>query len=160
MSAEVRALADRLLATPVGETVGYDALSAAIGEDVRERRYLLLAAIRAAGREAGALFASIKSVGYQRLSIDEVFAVGTRARQRVRRATKRTADQMTHALSFANDVSDEVRRKTNGEVNSLRLLHHLSTDRAQSHAPKSDKPEPVGKVLRAMMEKLGTTPPE
>lgn len=160
MSADVRALTDRLLATPVGQVATYAELSEAIGADVLKRRYLVLAAIRAAARDAGALFSSVKGIGYKRVHIQDVYALGSRARQKVRRGTKRTADQITRALAFANDVPDEVRRKTNGEVNALQLLHHLSTDRAQSHAPKSDKPEPVGKVLRAMLDKLGAAPPE
>ncbi|MCX7619204.1 hypothetical protein, partial [Tepidiforma sp.] len=66
-SADVAALLDRLLAVPVGARVTWGDLSDTLGRDASARRHLVYAAMRIALREHGAVFASIRDVGYQRL---------------------------------------------------------------------------------------------
>ena len=88
ISTETRALADRLMQAAVGDVVTYSDLSAALGADVHRRRYLLMQAIKAANAETGALFASVRRIGYQRLAANEAHIVGAAARRRIRSTTR------------------------------------------------------------------------
>lgn len=155
LSADVRALADYLLAAPVGSTVSLNALSKAIGSDVRLRRYLISKAIAVASREGGALFSTIRGVGYQRVPAEDAYLVGAGARKRVRGISRRAAGTITRAVSAANDLTDEARKKAFTEISSLQLLQHLSTDRSAKSVPPTDKPLPVAATMRAMASRIG-----
>ena len=64
ISPDTVALAEALSATPVGETITYETLSAAIGRDVREHAvHLLHSAFRIVQRDHGAVFSNIRLRG-------------------------------------------------------------------------------------------------
>lgn len=155
LSAEVRALTDCFLATPIGGVVTYPEMTEAIGADIMARRYLVMRAIKTALRENGAIFGAVTRVGYQRLSAEQAHTIGSNARARVRRTSRRAADAITRAIAVANDVSDEARGRAFAEISALQLIQHLTTDKARSVVVETAKPQPVAVTLRAMMTQIG-----
>lgn len=155
ISAETAAIAARLREAAVGETVSYDELSAAIGRDIRKRRHLLYAGMRAVERETGAVFGTERGVGVRRLPTDEASKIGAHARKRIRRAAHRAAGRIDRAVKRANDLPDDVARKSYGEIATLRLLEHLSSDKAQPKQEKApDRPEPVAVTAARMFDRM------
>ena len=157
LSPEVRALADALLSTPVGMDITHNDLSAAVGFDVRTRRYLILRAIAVASREAGAIYSAVIGVGYRRLSADEAAQLGEHARKRIRSASGRVSKMIIRATEVANDMDPEARRNAMREVSVLGLLKHIATDKASRDMPAPEKPQPVAITMRNMLTSMGGT---
>jgi len=159
LSADVRALTDRFLETPIGGTITYADMTAALGSSIEARRYLIQRALHVASRETGAIFASMRAVGYKRLPAEDAPLLGSHARQRIRNTSRRAAQAITHAVQVANDISDGARTRAYAEVSALALIQHVSTDRAAKAIPDSEKPQPVAVTLRGMMARLGAVEP-
>jgi len=155
LSAECRALTDLFVATPIGGTITYADMTRAIGRDISARRYLCLRAIEVAGKEAGAIFGTVRGVGYRRLPPQDAHQLGSHARGRIRRTAKRAASAIAAALATANEMPDEAKRRAYAEVNALALIRHLATDRNVAAATPDPKPEPVGIIMRRFAEKIG-----
>lgn len=155
-AADVQAIADLLAATPVGDVCAYARLSAAIGRDVTRCRYLALSAIRRLNKDTGALFASVRGVGYQRLPADDAHKVGSTARARIRRAARHASVAIGRAMDCANDMTPEARRRAVVEVGTLNLMAHLSTERSVANADTgADKPQPVAVTMAAALKAMG-----
>lgn len=155
LSAECRALADLFAATPVGGTVSYTAMSQAIGRSIGERRYLALRAMHVATRETGAIFGSVRRVGYQRLAPQDAHMLGAHARGRIRRAARRTASAIIAAIGAANDMPDDAKRRAYAEVNAMALVQHITADKQVSAAASEPKAEPVAITMRKFAEQIG-----
>lgn len=152
---DTRALVDLLCAASIGATVTYDQMSAAIGRSIQGRRYLIPRAITLAAKEGGAIFGSVRKVGYLRLAPTEAHVLGAHARGRIRRSAKRTADAITAAMAAANDVPDSERRRAFAEVNSLGLIRHLASDKRVATVASEPKAEPVAVVMRRFADQIG-----
>jgi hypothetical protein len=146
-----------MLSTPVGEVITFFELSKALGANVKARQYLIHGAIKLASKEAGAIFTSVRSVGYKRLPAEAAAAVGSHARNRVRSTARKASGIITRAVERANDMSDEARRKAMTEVSALQLLNTLAADRTVKAVQPTDKPQPVAMTLRSMAASLGIT---
>lgn len=155
LSAECRALADLFAAAPVGGTITYDALTQAIGRPIVERRYLALHAMRVATRETGAIFGSVRGVGYQRIPPQDAHILGSHARSRIRRNAKRASDAISAALRATNDMPDAAKRKAYAEINSMALIRHLATDKQVAAGSPEAKAEPVAIVMRRFAQAIG-----
>lgn len=157
ISPDTRAMATRLLAVPVGGSVSYADLSAAIGRDVRAEntRYLIYAGMKLAQREAGAIFANDRGKGYVRLAADDAHKVGHTARSRVRRIARHASKQIHAALTRANDVAPESQRKANAELSALGLLEHVAKDRNVVPSETDTGPTPVAITARQFLERIG-----
>ena len=155
ISTEVRAIADRLAAVPVGETVSYGDLSEALGADVRVRRYLVLAAIRATNVEAGAIFGSVRGVGYKRLPAEDAHMVGALTRRRIRRAARRAEKTIVRAVAVANTMPEEAKLRAYREISVLGMIGHLTADRTAATAPLESRPQPVAHTMRALLAAIG-----
>jgi hypothetical protein len=157
ISPDTRALANRLLAVPLGGAISYADLSAAIGRDVRTEntRYLIYGAMRVTQREAGAIFANDRGKGYVRLSPDDAHKVGNTARSRVRRIARHATKQISAALARANAVAPESQRKANAELSALGLLEHVAKDRHVVPAETDEAPTPVAITARRFLERIG-----
>lgn len=160
LSTDVRALTDRFLGTPIGEMITFSDMSKALEADILARRYLIQKAITVASREAGAIFSSIRGIGYKRLSAEDAPLLGSHARGRIRSTSRRTAGAIIRAISSANDVSEKARIDAFREVSALQLVQHVATERAAKAIPATDKPQPVAATLRAMMMNIGIAPPD
>lgn len=155
LSVECRALADLFAATPIGGTVTYAAMSASIGRDIASRRYLAIRGMHVATRETGAIFGSVRGVGYQRLQPQDAHMLGAHARGRIRRSAKRTADAIVAAIQSANDMPDDAKRRAYAEVNAMQLVRHISADKQVSAASTEAKAEPVAITMRRFAEQIG-----
>ena len=151
-SVEIRTITDLLVATPIGMITTYEAMAQAVGFDVKSRkRYIIMAGIHHANKESGAVFASVRGVGYQRLQAEDFHTGGISARRKVRATTNRSANTIIRGVEKANDISPEAQRKAYGEVNSLAILRHLATDKTRAAVPETEKPLPVALTLAAML---------
>jgi len=155
MSAECRALADLFAATPVGGTVTYAAMTQAIGRSIADRRYLIPRAAHVATRETGAIFGSVRRVGYQRLAPQDAHMLGSHTRSRIRRSAKRTADAIVAAVTATNDMPDAAKRRAYAEVNAMALIRHIATDKQVAAGTTEPKSEPVGVVMRRFAQAIG-----
>ena len=151
ISPDVAALVEALRGVSPGQTITYAALSEAIGRDVTEHRHLLASAQRIAAREHGAVFGNERSVGYTRLTIDQLPGVASTARARIRRTSRIAAKRLTQGAARTNDMPPDVQRKLNAEISSLALLEHIASDKAATPAPVHDqRPEPVAISARRL----------
>ena len=153
LSAEARAIADLMNATAVGAVITYDAMTAAIGRNVRDCRHVIAAARRVSLRETGAVFASERSNGYRRIEAERVaVTVGPAARATIRRTARRARTVLVAGTERMNDMAPEAQRKLAAEVSALTLVEHLSRDAAVK--PSEDgptKPMPVALTARTML---------
>lgn len=151
ISPDVAALVELLRAASPGATVAYADLSKAIGRDIREHRYLMNSAQRIAARDHGAIFSNEKLVGYVRLTTDQLPDVGSTARAKVRRASRKASKFIRYGVERANDVAPETGRKINAEISALALIEHVSADKAAAPVPAHDqRPEPVAITARRL----------
>lgn len=155
-SPDTRAVAELLATVPVGEIVSFAALSAAIGRDITRCRHVLYAGKRAAERDAGAVFATVRGQGMRRLSAERAAeTVGTAARSHIRKTARKATRTLIAATSRANDLPPAVQRSVSAEVSAFALIEHLSRDAAVKAADDAPlKPTPVAITARAMMAAL------
>lgn len=137
-SGYISALAQLLLAAPIDGVVTHDQCSDAIGFDIKSRRYLIIAAIKVANEEAGAIFKSIRAIGYQRLKADETHTLYIEFRGRTRRMASRTRHFATNAINKANDMSDAARVKAYREDTLCGVIAALTYNRNLPAIPNTD----------------------
>lgn len=154
-AAEISALTEALLTTPVGAVVTYAALSRAIGRPVQARRYLLLHAIERANAESGALFGNVRGVGYSRLAGVDTGLIGGTARRKIRRASKRASEFMSKALASTNDLPAPIQRKVVAEIAALAMISHITKDRVVKALANHDRPPPVAESFRGVLALFG-----
>lgn len=157
-SPDIRRLTDRLLATTIGETATYTALSATIGVDILQRRYLIMRAIKLANREAGALFQCVYRTGYKRLPAEQAASFGGHARKRIRSTARRASTTMGRALETANAMPNDALLAATRELSVLGMIQHLTTERVVRSVPDDVKPLPVGQVMLAVADQLKLLP--
>ena len=161
MHQDTRDLADRLIAVTHGDIISWSDLSAAIDvADVRRVRWRVAAAMRVALREAGAVFATLRGIGYRRVTIDRLGSdVGQSARARIKRTARRANATIGLGLAKANDVPNEARIRALREQSALGLIEFLARER---HLPTVDpermRPLRPQHVLRQTLESLGINP--
>ncbi len=156
LSPETRALADLLNSASVGATVTFHDMSRAIGRPIASRRYLISRALILAARETGAIFGTVRSVGYQRLEAQDAHILGAHSRRRIRRTAQRASTMISAAVAKANDMPDPARRKAFAEMNALALIRHVASDRevTATHAAEP-KAEPVALLMRRFARQIG-----
>jgi hypothetical protein len=153
ISPDVAALVDVLRETSPGATVSYADLTKAIGRDIREVQWLMNSAQRIAAREHGAIFANERTVGYTRLTTDQLPDVGSTARGKVQRASRKAAKFIRYGADRANDVRPETQRKINAEISALALIEHVAADKAAEPVKAHDtRPEPVALTARRLFK--------
>jgi hypothetical protein len=152
ISPDVAALVELLRGVPLGGTIRYASLSAVIGRDVRRHRHLIESARHVAERDHGAIFGNEINIGYTRLTAEQLPGLGSTARRRIRRASRKARKTINYALESANDVPPTIQRKLNSEISVLNLLEHLAADRmatpVEAHATR---PEPITTTGRRLL---------
>lgn len=152
---DVRVLVDLLLSASIGDVVTYEAMSAAIGSPVKRRAWLIPRAVKQANKEAGALFGTVINAGQKRLPATDAHVVGHTARRKVRRTSRRAKEMIGRSMEVANDIPNDAKRKAYAELNVLGLIEHISRDQRIEAVIEENKPLPVAKTMRLMMEQLG-----
>lgn len=115
-SVEVKQLVELLAATKIGDLLGYDAMTKAVGRDVQKQRHMLDSARRIAMRDHRCVFAPVINEGLRRLNDVETVEIcsevrrkriRTQARNGVRELSTVTYDalpkekQSTHNVGMA-----------------------------------------------------------
>ena len=156
--ADITALVAVLSATAVGATVEYRTLSDALGSDVRQRRYLLLAAMRRLNADCGAIFGNIKGVGYKRLAAAETGLIGSNARRKMRHTARNASKVMANSLDRANDLPPDVQRRVVAEIATMSMIAHLTRENVVKAQVATEKPPTLAESLRGVMKHIGATP--
>jgi len=153
ISPDVRALIAHLAAVPVGGIVTLDDMAAVIGRDMADHRHLYYSAARILMRETGAVFASIRKVGYERLSAARAAEIiGPASRSRIRGTAMRGKRGLVATLASANDLAPDLVMKASNEIATLGLIAHLSsTAVAKAAPPPPTAPEPVAMTARRLL---------
>jgi len=156
VSAETRAIADLLIACPIGETVTLASMSDAIGRDITKHRYIIASARRLVEREVGAVFTSVRGVGYKRLDVERAIGVvAPAARKHIARSARRASRSITAALSKANDVPTDLQRRAVYELGVLGIIEYAARERVkQTPEDTPTKPEPVAVVAKRWLSRL------
>ena len=150
-SPDVEALTAALAACPIGGTVTLAALSAAIGRDIQPVRYLIYTAMKVTQGDTGAVFETVRKVGYRRLPIEEIPKVGQTARSRIRRVARRSVAAMSDALTHANDVPPATRQRIYQEQSQIGLLQHIAGRKIREPL---DAPLPIARAAEVLMRHL------
>jgi hypothetical protein len=160
---DIAALAARLREVPIGETVTYTDLDAAIGRDCRARRYLLMAARERVENETGALFQAVFNSGLKRLEASAFATIGQQSRKSIRTKARTASKRMANGLSRTNDAPAEVVRAVSREQSVLGLIQFAARDRTMSqmlNEPIITAPTPIARAARDLMAALGVKVPE
>lgn len=155
LSADTRSVADVLMNCAVGETVTYSDMSKSIGRDVRRVRHIVYTAMKIANEEAGAIFDTLRGIGYVRRAPADADKKGSHARKHVRRVMRATAKTMINASKRANDMPASARRAVNAEIAAAQLIAHVSRDRSVASMGDEDRVMPVALASEAFLKHIG-----
>lgn len=140
-----------LIATPVGGTVTYEQMTAAISRPVHGNTSNLQSAIRRAFAQDGMVFDNISRVGYRRLTDAEIVEASKTDRTSLRRRAKR-AGRKLFAVSDYNALppADKVTHATSASIfGAVASALKVSGIAAVENAVKAAGKEiPVAETLR------------
>jgi hypothetical protein len=100
LSIDTQTIERLLITSAIGEVISYDAMTSAIGRDVRDARHLIASACRRLLREQHMVFAAVVNVGLKRLDDAGKIGAGQWHLQRVRRQAKFAVDKTTAVEDF------------------------------------------------------------
>lgn len=153
---ETQIIIDLLRGAAVGETVTLAAISGAIGRDVTTCRGYVYTAIKRVQSDDGAVFSSIRRVGYRRLPAEEIPTVGKTARDRIRRTASRGAQAIAAGISGANDLSDKVRLNLHQQHGALAMIAHLARDKQTSAVQvTTNRPPTMAETAKSFLAAIG-----
>ena len=156
---DTQTIADLLASCPNGGTVALADITAAIGRDITGCRYLVYGAMRVAERDSGAVFASVRGVGYRRLLASEIAEVGQTARAKIRRAARHGVRTISAGMAGANDIAPDAMRKILAEQSALGMLEHMARDKNLPKLTETDtRPLPLAVTARAFLRSIGALP--
>lgn len=118
LNPDVLLLRKRLEAVSVGETVGYEELSALVAADVRTRRYSALYRARMRlFREKQMVFSPVRSVGIKRLGDREIAMLGNSFAKRIHKVARRGMRTLACVHEFGGlDLEAQVAHNTGMSV--------------------------------------------
>jgi len=152
------AIKDRLAEAPIDTLVSHEELKGFLPQNLNLSHYVLVQrAQRLLNAENGAVFATVRNEGYRRLpnGIGADHAANT-SLLRIRRQSRRGQKIATLAIQFANDSTDNDRRRVYQKLASLGLIEHLTLAKTVRTMPE-DKPrqDPLA-GLRDMLDAAQT----
>ena len=157
LSTDSKALAQRLRECVVGDKLSYDALSAVIDRDVRiDGRGSLASARKIVMREHRIVFDVVRNEGLQRLNDTQIVSLSGKARDHIRKTTRKTVRALTCVDYDAMDRGQQVKHNT--ELSTLGVIAELTTER--SIARLAVKVEEAGTeipAVKAAIAALGST---
>lgn len=113
----------------VGEEVGYEELSAAVGKNVqRESRSSLSSAMRIVQNESGAVFGTIRGVGVKRLSDTEISRLAPSYLRRSHNAAKTGRNKLRKADT--SNMSEAEKLTYYAGSSHLAMIAEATTERA------------------------------
>lgn len=145
MSADARAVYDRLCKASVGDVVTYAELNDLTKRNVQNGdRYVLATAVRACLRD-GKAFGTIRTVGVKALADVEVVTEASHALPRIRHLAKRASRKMV-AISDFNSLPNETKVKHNSVLSIFGVITQMATEKS------------VAKIEKAVAEANQTLP--
>lgn len=152
---DTRIISQILADCSFGETITLEAITRTIGRDILGCRHLLYSAMRLVERDIGAVFCSVRGVGYRRISSDELAKVGQTSRSRIRGHARRGVRTISNGLAVANDISPTSLRDALREQSILGLVEHTSKDRYSLALPETaSEPMKPRDVARQFLDKM------
>lgn len=128
-SADSKTLASVLREAGKDAIISYDALSRAVGRDVRSECASALQTARSlVQRENRMVFDSVRGVGLLRLADSAIVDLADKARDRVRKHAKRTAKKLI-CVDF-DALTNDKKIKHNAALSMFGVMSELSTDRS------------------------------
>jgi hypothetical protein len=144
-SADAKTLASMLKTCPIGDVLTYDQLSRAVGRSVTtDARSALYTARSIVQKEDRMVFDVVRTVGLKRLSNEEIVDLSDKARDHVRRTSKKTAKKLTCVDYDAMNTEKQVKHNT--ALSMFCVFAELATEKST-------------KRLSAQVQKTGTDLP-
>lgn len=129
ISAHTTTLIETLRTVPVGATVSYEILTAAIGANVQaEARHILASARRIVRREDSMVFGVIRGEGLRRLTDSEIATAGSSFLRHVNR-TARSGVQTLACVQDFNKLKLEEQIRHNTHLSLLGVFYEVSKTR-------------------------------
>lgn len=152
-SSDAKTLADLMRAVRVGDLLSYEDMNDAIGRDVTEDRNVIYTARHIVQREDRIVFDSVHKCGLKRLADTEIVSLGDRARSRVRKIARRTAQTIV-CVNY-DTMPREAQVKHNTALSMLGVMQELATDKSfaklKKHVSTAGTELPVGKASIAAL---------
>ena len=155
LSADAKALHERLLKVAVGELVGYDALTAEIGRDVRKLGYgALQTARRRVLKQKQYVFGTVVNEGLRRLNDVEKVGLGEDGRRRMRRLARRT-QLLVSAVDDFDALPEHVKIQHHAHMSlqgaAYSMFSTASVKKVSEHVGANGA-LPMGKTLKIFLE--------
>lgn len=155
-SAETKIIIDLLRGVPIGGTITLAAISDAIGRDITACRGYLYTALKRVQNNDGAVFSSVKKIGYRRLPAEEIPMVGKTARDRIRRTAARGSQAIAAGIAGANNLPDDVRLNLHRQQGALNMIAHLARDKQTAAVNvTTTRPPTVAETARSFLSAIG-----
>ena len=152
-SADSKTLASVLNECEVGDVITYDVLNKSIGRDVRsDAKSAMICARKLVQRESQMVFDAVASIGFKRLSDDEIVDLSDKTRDQLRRATRRTVVKL-HCVSY-EEMSKEKQTKHNTALSMFGVIGELATEKSIARlqrAVESTQSLPTAKAALAAL---------
>jgi hypothetical protein len=151
---DVNIMSELLRVLPIGGTLSYTDVSAAIGRDVRKHYWLLRSAMERVEKESGSLLAVVRSIGVKRLASEELSGVGADAIRKVRRTARRGYNRLDTIRT--NDLPQSEATKIVAHKSQLGAITLVADGRKTStvaaEVAKTGNAIPAGRVLDMFKE--------
>lgn len=155
-SAETQIIIDALRNVPIGGTILLAEISDAIGRDIATCRGYLYTALKRVQTDDGAVFSSVRKIGYRRLPAEEIPMVGKTARDRIRRTAARGSQAIAAGIAGANDLPDDVRINLHKQQGALNMIAHLARDKQTAAVNvTASRPPTVAETARSFLSAIG-----
>lgn len=150
-SADTKILESLLAEAKIGDMVTYEAMSKAIGRDVREHALSSLrTARRGLEKEKRIVFGVEKNVGLKRLQDSEIVATAEASRKHLQRTAKRSLTRLA-AVEFEKLNEDDRRRHVtySAQMGAVAMFAaKSSTNKIESKVNGSSRDLPIGETLK------------
>jgi hypothetical protein len=150
LAADIDALADRLSALSIGETVEYAELSRILGRRVTDDGYALGKARKRVEKDLGCLLETVRGVGVKRLAPAESIKVGSQIMGHIRRTARKGIERMENIS--ANNLDQQESAKLIAYRSQLGAIA-FTADKKHTDAIAKAEPTrvlPIGKVIEAI----------
>jgi hypothetical protein len=154
MGSVARLLLQELEKTPVGDTVEFKTLSAAISEPVNGGHPALRTAMRRLMVDQDMVFTNVRGVGVKRIASEEIVNESSSVTDKIRRTANRGFERLMRA-DF-DHLANASKLKFTAQASTMAAISQMTTPAKLSHVEKRvplGKPElPLNDTLKMFMK--------